>query len=53
MRAKTAGIADIAQKAAGHAVFANDDRRKGVLESTLRVHRSAIPLHNARSGDWG
>jgi hypothetical protein len=23
MRAKTAGIADIAQKAAGHAVFAN------------------------------
>jgi len=25
MYAKTAGIADIAQKAAGHAVFANDD----------------------------
>ena len=25
MHAKTAGIADIAQKAAGHAVFANDD----------------------------
>jgi hypothetical protein len=32
MRAKTAGIADIAQKAAGHAVFANDHRASTIAQ---------------------
>jgi hypothetical protein len=50
MRAKTAAIADIAQKAAGHAVFANvNHARKGVLDRAVNGSTSRV-LAQKRTG---
>ena len=47
MRVKTAGIADIAQKAAGHAVFAGDDRIK-TSSRYANIEKTACRVHHRR-----